>query len=180
MGCSSVHYYCGTLQKTKTYNLLSLIMAKQKLTQNKSAQIIDISTGELIQQESKEGRSRLNFEWKKSKKESGIDMTIPDQSMTLRDIVTKHSHGMEIGGVKTAIFDEAERAEGINPWTLDLVDLQELKILNNEEIISLQNRAIAEKEERKQKAIDARAAQQLEAEEKAIAAFEKRIKATAI
>lgn len=131
--------------------------------------LLDESTGEQIV---KSVRSWLNYAWKKSTKEMGIDQTIPDQTMSLREIVTKHSHGMEINGMKTAIFDENAAAQGINIMTLDLVDLQELKILNNEEITRLKNLASAEKLDRQQKADSARTQLQDEAAEKAFRKFQ--------
>lgn len=140
------------------------IMAKQQL---KTENVIDIATGELIQQmDSYNVRSQQTWEYKKSTKKEGLDMTIPDQTMSLREIVEKHSRGMEINGQKTAIFDEAETASGINPLTLDLIDLQELKILNNEQIINLREQAKIEISNRKSLADAARTEEQAEIAER--------------
>lgn len=58
--------------------------------------------------------------------------TIPDQSLSLRTILEKHARGLDVGGTYDPIYDEDEISEGINPKTLDLVDLQELGALHKE------------------------------------------------
>jgi hypothetical protein len=62
-------------------------------------------------------------------------MTVPDQTMSLRTIMERYATGMPIGGIKEAIWDEdPENTMGINPKTLDLVDIQELKLINQQDI----------------------------------------------
>lgn len=65
-------------------------------------------------------------------------MTIPDQTMSIREILEKHSRGLDIGGSKDSIFEEDdEPTSGVNPKTLDLVDFQELKEQTKEKITKL-------------------------------------------
>lgn len=140
------------------------IMAKQQL---KTENVIDFATGELVQQaDTYTVRSQQTWVYKISTKKKGLDMTIPDQTMSLREIVEKHSRGMEINGQKTSIFDDAETASGINPMTLDLIDLQELNIMNNEQIINLREQAKNEISSRKSLADAAREKEQNEIAER--------------
>lgn len=54
-------------------------------------------------------------------------MTIPDETMSIREILHRHVRGLPIDGKdpKTAIWDED--SNGINPKTLDLTEIQEYK-----------------------------------------------------
>lgn len=57
----------------------------------------------------------------------GISATIPDQTMTLRTIVGRYANGESLGGTNAgALWDDHDTQMGINPKTLDLVDIQEL------------------------------------------------------
>lgn len=53
--------------------------------------------------------------------------TIPDQAMSVREIMTRFTSGMPIGGNRTEYWDEDESNVGINIKKLDLVDIQTLK-----------------------------------------------------
>jgi hypothetical protein len=54
-------------------------------------------------------------------------MTIPDETMSIREILHRHVRGLPIEGKdpKTAIWDE--ESNGINPKTLDLTEIQQYK-----------------------------------------------------
>ncbi len=57
--------------------------------------------------------------------------TIPDQTMSMRTLLEKHSRGEAIGGAKNPIYqDEEDHSDGINLKTLDLVEIQEMTLLN--------------------------------------------------
>lgn len=58
--------------------------------------------------------------------------TIPDQSMSMRHILENHTRGLPIFGnnPKDAIWDDESR--GINPKSLDLVDIQNFNDHANE------------------------------------------------
>lgn len=55
-----------------------------------------------------------------------ISETVPDQSLTIREIMNRYAKGLPLGGhdLNEAIYDE--ESEGVNPNTLDLVDIQEI------------------------------------------------------
>lgn len=67
-------------------------------------------------------------------------MAIPDQTMSMREILERYTRGLEIEGSKTPIFEEEdEESNGINMATLDLVDIQEMAEENFEKIKELKN-----------------------------------------
>ena len=53
--------------------------------------------------------------------------TIPDQTMSIKEILTRHAHGLPLGGSQEGLYDEEGTSEGIDIRTLDLVDIQEMK-----------------------------------------------------
>lgn len=56
-------------------------------------------------------------------------LTTPEQSMSIQQILDKHKKGLPIRGLKDPIFDDPERpSTGIHLNSLDLVDLQRLKL----------------------------------------------------
>ena len=70
--------------------------------------------------------------------------TIPDQSMSMRTILEKHSRGLPVSGSHEGIYDEdVENTLGVNPKTLDLVDIQELTELNRKQIEKVEGRMIS-------------------------------------
>lgn len=60
-------------------------------------------------------------------------MAVPDQTMSLRTIVQRYANGLPISGnVKEPLYDDLDNQKGINPLSLDLVDLHEMKKANEE------------------------------------------------
>ena len=83
-------------------------------------------------------RNPSNYQVPEGKIFTQPSMTVPDQTMSLRTIMDRYASGMPIGGIKEAIWDDdVENTLGINPKTLDLVDLQELKEINKEDMAKL-------------------------------------------
>lgn len=80
--------------------------------------------------------NRPNYQGKKI---SSVSETLPDQTMSIREILERHAKGLPIADSKTPIYDEDETSRGINPKTLDLVDLQELAMRTNDDVSRLQN-----------------------------------------
>lgn len=72
-------------------------------------------------------------------------MTIPDQTMTMRQLIERYATGQTLDGGKESIFEE-EPTNGINPKTLDLVDIQMLKEENKQRIKFLQKQHDDEQE----------------------------------
>lgn len=67
--------------------------------------------------------------------------TIPDQTMSMRELLERHTRGMDLGGIaKEGLFEDEENdpQHGINPKTLDLADIEQMKRENAERIKNLQ------------------------------------------
>lgn len=66
-------------------------------------------------------------------------LTIPDQTMSIRTILERHSRGLPIDGVKVPIWDGEDN--DLPDWrTLDLSERQMLKEQYTEELQSIKNR----------------------------------------
>jgi hypothetical protein len=67
-------------------------------------------------------------------------LTVPDQTMSMRTMIERYAKGLPIGDGKEEIWDDdIDQTMGINPRTLDLVDIQELKMKNSEIIKKSKN-----------------------------------------
>jgi hypothetical protein len=66
-------------------------------------------------------------------------MTIPDQTMSLRELITRYAKGLPLEGAKTPIW-EGEEGFDVNPETLDLAEREELAEKAREELKSIENR----------------------------------------
>lgn len=66
---------------------------------------------------------------------------IPDQSMSIKEMLEKHSNGETFDLARTPLYTEDSSPEqlGIDVRTLDLVDLQRIKEQNNANIDIMQN-----------------------------------------
>lgn len=82
--------------------------------------------------------------WSNSKPTQGKtfsmpSMTTPDQTMSMRTILDRYAKGLPVADGKEPIWDDdAESSSGINPKTLDLVDLQIMGMENKERISHLE------------------------------------------
>lgn len=70
--------------------------------------------------------SPINFKQGAGKKFLLPSLTVPDQSLSPRQLLDRYVRGDELNG-KEEIWDEEENSQGINLKTLDLVELQELR-----------------------------------------------------
>lgn len=52
--------------------------------------------------------------------------TVPDEAMSIRQILERYASGLPLPITKTPIYSEDNEEDGINPKTLDLVDIQEM------------------------------------------------------
>lgn len=94
----------------------------------------------------------INYEQKPGKKFTQPSQTIPDQSLSVRTILERYASGLPINGSKSPIFEQTdEPTKGINPRTLDLVDIQQMQIDNKEEIERLKQQAQDEIQAKKDK-----------------------------
>jgi hypothetical protein len=87
-------------------------------------------------------------------------LTIPDQTMSMRELIERHTSGLTLDVGKTPIYDEDGTSQGINPKTLDLVDFQELSENNVEHIKTLSKKiedkkALKAAEREKKEALEA-------------------------
>lgn len=64
---------------------------------------------------------------------TGISETIPDQSLSVREIMTRHAHGLPVSGERVPVYHGEEEFLP-DPNTLDLAEREDLKIQNAEEI----------------------------------------------
>lgn len=78
----------------------------------------------------------LNAKFKPKQKDKPYppSQTIPDQSMSMREILLNHTSGVLNAKMKLPIYDELEESLGIDPRGLDLVDIQKYQLENNEKI----------------------------------------------
>jgi hypothetical protein len=65
--------------------------------------------------------------------------TIPDQTMSIKEILERYAKGLPIGGGLEPIYEE-EDTLGINPKTLDLVDIQMIKEKNQKDLAYLKDK----------------------------------------
>jgi hypothetical protein len=65
--------------------------------------------------------------------------TIPDQTLTIRELVKRYASGLPLGGGQNPIY-EGEDGDGIDPRTLDLADRQELEIAARQELAEIEER----------------------------------------
>lgn len=79
-------------------------------------------------------------------------LTVPDQSMTIREIMERHAHGIAMPVGKEPIYSEDENQLGVNLKKLDLVELQELRERSQALIEGhLKGKQTAEKKEAKKR-----------------------------
>lgn len=71
--------------------------------------------------------------------------TVPDQTMSIRQIMQRHVRGIETPVAKVPIYTESD---GINAKNLDLVDIQEIKMEMQERIDNVE-KAYAKAKEKK-------------------------------
>lgn len=81
----------------------------------------DIYSKPQIQTQWKQRERKLERDW-------GPSLTVEDETMDLRTIVSKYVNGVPMSGAKDhPFFDEENETAGINPKTLDYAEIQTLK-----------------------------------------------------
>jgi len=75
---------------------------------------------------------------------------IPDQTMSMRELLNRHASGVTLTGFEP-IYNDDEESMGINISTLDLTEIEELKKNNTQRLRELQNKFTTEQEEKIQK-----------------------------
>jgi len=80
----------------------------------------------------------------------GESKTIPDQSMTLRELLIRYAKGLPLEGQKTPIW-EGEEGFDIDPQKLDLAEIEELREKAETELKDINNRVKEEVEKKRAK-----------------------------
>jgi hypothetical protein len=73
--------------------------------------------------------------------------TIPDQSMSIRELLQRYASGLPLAGGKEPIY-EGEDGDGIDPRRLDLAERQELEIAARQELAEIEERLKSSKAEK--------------------------------
>jgi len=60
-------------------------------------------------------------------------LTVPDENMDLKTILKRHSQGMPIIG-QQPLYEDEHGSSGINPRTLDFIDIQNLRNSTKQEV----------------------------------------------
>lgn len=73
--------------------------------------------------------------------------TIPDQALSVREILQRYANGLSLGGSNEPIY-EGEDGDGIDPRRLDLAERQELEIAARQELAEIEERLKSKKVEK--------------------------------
>lgn len=76
-------------------------------------------------------------------------MTVPDQTLSLRNLMLNHTRGHQLPIAPPAIYDEENFVP--NPKTLDLVDLEERRYALEDKALELQDTIRMEQQEKNRK-----------------------------
>ena len=80
----------------------------------------------------------------------GESKTVPDQSMTLRELLIRYAKGLPLEGQKTPIW-EGEEGFDIDPQKLYLAEIEELREKAEQELKDINNRVKQEVEKKRAK-----------------------------
>jgi hypothetical protein len=73
--------------------------------------------------------------------------TVPDQTMSIRQLLRRYASGLPLGGSKEPIY-EGEDGDGVDPRRLDLAERQELEIAARQELAEIEERLKSKKAEK--------------------------------
>lgn len=73
-----------------------------------------------------------------AEKNFGPSQTVPDQTMSIKEILDRYARGLPMDG-KVPIY-EGEDGDGIDPRRLDLVERQEMEMQYRIELTEIQNK----------------------------------------
>lgn len=66
-------------------------------------------------------------------------MTVPDQTLSVREIMDRYSRGLPIGGSRMPLFDEADELPDIK--TLDLTEREDYREIFESELVNLKTKS---------------------------------------
>jgi len=90
--------------------------------------------------------------------------TVPDQSMSVRELLSRFANGLPLGGGKEAIY-EGEDGDGIDPRRLDLAERQELEIAARKELAEIEERLKSSKVEKSKAKLSEEQIQDIESQD---------------
>lgn len=82
-----------------------------------------------------------------AEKDFQASQTIPDQALSVREILQRYANGLPLGGSNEPIY-EGEDGDGIDPRRLDLAERQELEISARQELAEIEERLKSKKVEK--------------------------------
>lgn len=77
----------------------------------------------------------LNYQPAKGEVNNQPSETVPDQAMSIKEIMTRYAKGLPLGGAKTPTWDEEDDLPDLR--TLDLEERAELKLLYEAELAEI-------------------------------------------
>lgn len=105
----------------------------------------------------KKVKNSLNYQWQfdtKPEENNLPSMTVPDQTMSIREIMQRHVRGLSSNVSHTEIWD-GEDNDLPDPRTLDLAEKQELIIQAKEEQQRIEKQLQKQEYDKKQKKLEA-------------------------
>ena len=84
-------------------------------------------------------KSMLNVEETKGSINNQPSLTVPDQSMTLKELLIRYAKGLPLADIKTPIW-EGEEGFDVDPKKLDLAEVEELAEKAREELKQINSR----------------------------------------
>lgn len=101
-------------------------------------------------------RTPFDTEEYQGQKILGLSRTTPYTGLSLSELVSRHKRGLPIEmTAQTPIYDDDDVTYGVNPKTLDLADIEQLKLNNAEKIIQLKQKQKDEAKEAQKQRQDA-------------------------
>lgn len=86
---------------------------------------------------------------KQYERNNGVSQTIPDQTMSVRELLERYARGLPISGAKQPVYHGEEYVPDLN--RMDLAEIQELKDNTKTRIDELKSKATQEAAEAKAK-----------------------------
>ena len=87
------------------------------------------------------------LEFNDNEKDFSPSLTVPDQALSVRQILERYANGLPLGGTNEPIW-EGEDGDGIDPRRLDLAERQELEIAARQELAEIEERLKSKKVEK--------------------------------
>jgi hypothetical protein len=90
--------------------------------------------------------------------------TVPDQTMSIRELLKRYASGLPLGGGREPIY-EGEEGDGIDPRRLDLAERQELEIKARQELAEIEERLKSKKVDKSKSKLTEQQIQDIESQD---------------